>query len=289
MILVTGATGNCGRTLVPELKAQNTPIRVLVRSADKGQEFEEQGIDVAVGDFTNVASIEAALDGVDTLFLLSSQHPDQAKLQGNVVDAAKKAGVTRIVKVSGGTTVAQKDSVSFIGRQHWETEQQITDTGLSYTFLRPSWYMQNLLQVAQPVRESGTLPSPFFAPGQRIAAVDVRDVGLAAAKVLAENGRHAGKIYELTGPESLTGDEVAARFGRVLGKEVRHVDPPIDTVMEGLQARGAPDWLQQHLREIATIMRDGGGAEVTDTAEKLLGRPARTIDQFIRDNSAAFS
>jgi len=286
MILVTGATGSVGRGLARELAAQGTPARMITRDAEKAKALEEQGFEVVVGDLERGEDVDRSLKGVESLFLLTSQQPRQAELQGSVVDAAKRAGVKRIVKVSGGSAVNAKESGSWVGRAHWETEQEIKDAGLNYTFLRPNYFMQNLLMLAEPIR-NGVLPVPLG--DARTAMIDARDVGAVAARILATDGQHDGQVYDLTGAESLGFADVAVRLSRGLGREVRYVDPPLEAAVETMRGRGAPDWLVEHFQQVMTVFRSGAGAETTPTVEEVLGRPPRTLDEFIADHAEAFA
>lgn len=286
MILVTGATGTIGSSLVGKLKAADVPIRVLTRNPEKAEGLD---VDVAAGDFADPASLDAALAGVETVFLLSGQHPDQATLQGNVVKAASRAGAKRIVKLSAGSGVTGADSPSFAGRFHAQTEREIEQAGLAYTFLQPNWFMQNLFNMAEPIKAKNLLPLAFLTDDQRMALIDTEDIAAVSARVLAEPGPHDGETYRLSGPELLTGPEIAERLGRGLGRDVNHASPPVEAFLETLKAKGAPDWMQQHMKEIAELFRDGAGAEQTDTVEQLLGRPPRTVEEFAREHAHRFS
>jgi NAD(P)H dehydrogenase (quinone) len=282
-ILVTGATGNIGRAVVQELADRGVEFRVFTRDANKASAL---GVEAFEGDFGEAGSLEAAMRGVDAIFLNSSQHPDMARLQGNVSAAAADAGVRHIVKVSGGTSVTGEDKASWAGRAHHQVERMIEDAGIGYTFLRPAYFMQNLLALAEPIR-AGKLPVPL--PDQRIAVVDARDVGAAAAAILVSPEEHRGRTYDLTGPESLSFADIAERLSAVLGQNVQHVAPPIDAAVESLRAKGAPDWLQQHVAEIMEIFaQDPSVAVVTDSVEQITGRPPRTLEGFLADHATAF-
>ena len=282
-IFVIGGTGTIGRSLLDELRAAGASARVLVRDDEKARAVEEKGFEPVRGDLDEPAGLEAALAGADALFLLSGQHPRQAELQGNAVEAARRAGVASIVKLSGGNAVTGERSPSFAGRAHAETERQIRDSGLGWTFLRPSYFFQNMLNLAEPIR-NGVLPMPFG--DARTAMVDTRDVAAVAAAVLAGDSRHDGQAYSLTGPESLTVAEAAERLSRVLGREIVYPNPPVSAAVDAMRARGAPDWLQQHVAEIMEIMRSGAAAETTSTVEDVLGRPPRSLEQFARDHAS---
>ncbi len=285
MIFVVGGTGTVGRSLLAELAAAGAPASVLVRDEEKAAAVEASGFRAVQGDLEQPLAFQNELAGAESLFLLSPQHPRQGELQNGLVDAAKLAGVRRIVKLSGSRPVTGEHSSSAAGRAHAQTEKRIEESGLAHTFLRPSYFMQNLLAFAEPIR-GGALPVPLGDAS--VAMVDTRDVGAAAATILLSGGRHDGRIYELTGPESLDLTEVAARLSFVLGHEVRYTNPPLEAAAEGMRSRGAPEWLVQHIQEILSIMRSGAGAATTSTLEEILGRAPRTLDDFVRDHSEAF-
>jgi NAD(P)H dehydrogenase (quinone) len=284
-LFITGATGTIGKALVEELATAGADYRICSRDPEKVAALGEGGQPGAVADFADPASLDAAMDGASVVFLLSSQHPDQATLQGNVVTAAKNAGVRHIVKVSGGSAVTGPSTGSFVGAMHAQTEQQIVDSGLAWTFLRPNYFMQNFLSLAEPIR-NGKLPVPL--PDQRMAIVDARDVGAVAAAILRDPDPHAGKAYDVTGPESLDFAEIARRLGAALGHDVTHVAPPVEAAVEGLKAKGAPEWLQRHVAEIMVIFgSDESVAQPTSVVQDLTGRPPRGIEDFAADHASA--
>jgi uncharacterized protein YbjT (DUF2867 family) len=282
MILVTGATGMIGRTLVGQLDEQDVAFRATSRSRDQENSIPH----LVTMDFADPASIAEALDGTDVVFLNTAQHPDMAALQGNVVDVAKGAGVGHIVKLSAGNAFVGHDSRSWVGRAHTEIEDQIFESGLGWTILRPRFFMQNLLGFAGPISE-GTLPMPL--PDQHIAPVDTRDIAAVAAAVLTAPGDHDERIYDLSGPESVSFDDLAQRFSDTLGTNVTHVSPPLSSVAAAAAATGAPEWMQRHRMEGMEIhLTDGTVGEVSPDVERVTGRRATDVDTFIADHKAIF-
>jgi uncharacterized protein YbjT (DUF2867 family) len=284
MIFVIGGTGTIGRGLLGELAAAGAPARVLVRTDEKAASVEELGFEAVPGDLERQEPLAASMEGATSLFLLSSQHPRQAELQNNAVAAAEQAGVERIVKVSSSAPVTGPDSLSWAGRAHAETEQRIMASGIPYALLRPSYFMQNMLALAEPIR-NGALPVSFA--DARVALIDTEDVAAVAARILLSDGRYDNQVYALTGPEAIPFAEVAARLSRVLGHEIAYTDPPVEATLETMRARGAPDWLVEHIQQILVIFRANGGAETSPAVEEILGRPARTIEDFARAHADA--
>lgn len=284
MILVTGATGTIGRALVERLDRRDVAFRAASRNRE--HEHEHAATNLVAMDFAEPASIAAAMRDVDVVFLNSSQHPDMVELQGNVVDAARRAGVRHIVKVSGGNAFTGPDKPTWVGRAHAQVEAGIVESGMGWTFLRPRYFTQNLLVLAARI-SGGTLPVPLTH--QRLAPVDTRDIAEAAAVILTSPSKHDGRVYDLSGPESLTFDEIADRLSGVLGRKVTHVAPPLEAVVAGLADAGVPEWLRRNLAEGMTIFaNDPSVAGVSADIERITGRPAAPVDRFIVDHKAAF-
>src|SRR5262249_4968873 len=140
MILVLGATGRIGSEVVALLAAAGAPVRAFVRDPSKADRLADRGAEPAIGDLGDVASLAGALRGVERVFLLPGRARRQAELQGNAVDAAARAGVAQIVKLSGIAPSIPPGGPAEIGRQHWRTEHQIEQTGIPFTFLRPGFF-----------------------------------------------------------------------------------------------------------------------------------------------------
>lgn len=281
-ILVTAATGNIGRAVIADLNARGADFRASSRDTS-----EVDTPDAVRVDFADRDSVDAALQGIEVVFLNSGQHPDMEQLQSNVVQAARDAGVGHIVKVSGGAALMGADSASWVGRAHTAVEQRIRESGLAFTFLRPNYFMQNLLNLATPIA-NGKLPVPL--PDQRMAMVDARDIGAVAAAVLADPDSHAGQVYDVTGPEAVSFAEVADALSDRTGSQVQHIAPPVDAAVQQLAANGAPDWLQQHFREIMGIFAtDPRMSEVSGVVQRVADRAPRTVGEFIDDHAGVFS
>ncbi|WP_258563320.1 NmrA family NAD(P)-binding protein [Streptomyces phytophilus] len=272
MILVMGATGTIGRHLVRMLDAAGTPFRALVRDEDKGRGL---GCDFAVGDLDRPASLAAALDGVDRLLLnsggalpVAGQQP-MVRQQTAAIDAARAAGVARIVKVSAWRPAPEaKLSV----RAHWEIEQYLKSSGVPWSLLRPTGYMQNFFTGEGGFTAERGVSGPY---GQgRVAYIDAYDIAACAAVLLTGSGG-AGLAYDITGPEALTHREIAAKLGVPF-----HDQSPAEAGAE-LRARGLPGRFVDDLLWLYADMASGGVSEVTTAVRDLTGRAARTFDEFL--------
>ena len=201
--------------------------------------------EVAVGNFDDSRSIADALDSVDRAFLLTNSSEQAEAQQAGFVDVARRVGVKHIVKLS--QWAADPDSPVRFLRYHAAVERRIQESGMAYTFLRPNLFMQGLLTFREPILAQGKF---FAAAGKaKISAVDVRDIAAVAVAALTGEG-HAGRTYDLTGPESLTHAEMAKKLSNALGRPIEYIDvPPEAMMMESLLTIGLPRWQAEGLIE----------------------------------------
>lgn len=281
MILVAGATGKVGRELVMELKTRKLAFKVLARDAAKAKALLGP-VDLAAGDFNVPETLAAALAGVRAAFLLSAADPRMVAWQTSFARAAKKAGVTRLVKVSA--MGADPKSPAAIGRWHGEIEEEIQRLDLAHVILRPAYFYQNFIGLA-PLILRGALPGPMGTA--RFAMVDARDVAAAAAETLAAPA-HDGHTFALTGPVSLSYAEAAEVLSKVLGRPVAYSDTPPETAREHMLTGGYPPWLADALLELAAVFRSGKADLATDAVKALTGREPRAFETFARDHKSAF-
>jgi uncharacterized protein YbjT (DUF2867 family) len=284
MILITGATGNVGSELVKKLSARGEKVRAFVRSRSRTNALALPGVAFAEGDFSDFSSFLPALAGVDRLFLLIPSSADVEKQQKEFVDAAQKKGVRHIVYLSqlGADEHSPKGRFQ---RYHGAVEKHIRRSGIPFTFLRPNLFMQALLNFRASISSEGALYAP--AGNAKISVVDVRDIAAVADRALTEPG-HDGKVYEITGPESLTHGEMAATLSLVLGKPVKYVDVSRAVMSEALLGFGLPLWQAQGVVEDYDQYRDGEAAAVRSTVRDVTGAEPRTFGQFARDYAGKF-
>ena len=278
-VLVTGATGNVGSAVVRELVDRGAAVRAFVR--DSSAELPD-GVERAVGDFEEAASIRAALEGVDRVFLSSADGPRKVEHETAVVDQA--AHVELIVKAS--TLSARAGSPLKPFDWNGRIEEHLRREGPPSVVLASAFYMTNLLAAAEPVRAQSILPAP--AGEGKISMIDPRDIGAVAATVLTGSG-HEGRTYRLTGPEPIDYRHVAEQIADALGRHIQYIDVPPDVARNGLIASGMPAWLVDHLHGAFALIRDGVYEETTDTVRVLIGREPRSFADFARDHAAAFA
>jgi uncharacterized protein YbjT (DUF2867 family) len=284
MILITGAGGAVGTALVEALQGSDQQIRLTFRSKQKAAQAAAAGYDVVILDYAQPATLGPAFSGVDAVFLLSNGILGQAEGEINVVNAAKAAGVTRIVKLS----VWGADAETYaLARMHRTVERAIEESGLEWTFLRPNNFMQSFITYdGESIRAKGAFYLP--AGAAQVNHIDVRDIARVAARALTEPG-HGGKAYNLSGPRAISYMEAAAILSDALGKRVRYVAVPDDAARAAMIASGAPAIYADYLIELYQFFRTGGAAGVSTAVKDVTGRDPIAFEQFVRDYAAAFA
>src|SRR5262245_46516437 len=288
MILVTGANGWSGSAVIREFARRQTPVRALVRSRARARGLETLGdVELMEGDMRRPETLEGALRGVERALMISSSDPQMAETQRAFVDAAKKAGVRHIVKFSGKESGAGFDAKRFrFTRMHEEIEAHLEGSGLAWTHLRPSQFMQVYLREAPSIVSSGALALPLEEDAS-LSPVDLEDVAKVAFALLNEGG-HEGRSYEMTGPEALTMAEVARRISEAIGKTVRYVNVTDAERRQALLGAGTPPYFADALDEQARERRRCRESRVhLDTHEAFGARPT-TFADFARRNAAVF-
>ena len=278
-IMVVGATGTVGREVVRRLTETGARPLALVRPG-RGEQLLEQGVGHVTADLDQPDGIDAALDGVDRLFLLTRQTGRQLAQEEAVIAAAARAGIGRVVKLS--VFRADETSPLQIARQHRRAERALQDSGLQHTVLRPVFFMQNLFAMAR----DATIATA--AGDGRVAMVDVRDIAAAAVAALT-TAPARGRVYTLTGPDAVSFDQVAEVIGRRSGRAVHHLRVPSETVCERLRALGAEPWFAADMGLLHDMLADGYENVVTSDLNSLTGVAATPLDRFVNDFSTRFA
>ncbi|WP_067682229.1 SDR family oxidoreductase [Nocardia miyunensis] len=276
MILVTGATGSIGRHLVRRLRQQDIPFRAFVRDPGRGRELD---CELAVGDFDDPDSIAAALSGVERVFLCSpgagpGSQPMVAQ-QTRVIDAAVRAGVGRVVKVS--VWGARPGGLLAEGA-HAEIEARLEASGLDWSIVQPSGFMQNFLTGAGTFTDGGDLLGAYGSAG--VSYIDCADIA-ACADVLLRGDLGSRQRFVLTGPEALTHTEIAARLSAALGRTISYIDRPPADFAADLVAQGVPARFAADVAALYAEVAGGALAGITSAVRDLTGRPATTFAEFL--------
>jgi uncharacterized protein YbjT (DUF2867 family) len=278
MILVTGATGNVGSELVPQLLAAGEAVRILIRDPDRAAHLSSTAERV-IGDLDKPETLAAACDGIRSVYLIS-----QATQVSGVIEAAKGAGVKHIVRQS--TLEAGFDPPVGPGRWHREAELAIERSGLAFTHLRPTMMMVNTVSWWAPNIRSKRVVF-FPGGGGRLSAVDSRDIAAVAAAVLTPPG-HSGQAYDVTGPKLMSFGDMVAIISRTIGVDVRYIDVP-EAVAGGQMVKfGMQSELVSGLLETMAGVRADKFAYVSDTVPRLTGGPGRTYGDWCAEHVAAF-
>jgi uncharacterized protein YbjT (DUF2867 family) len=282
MILLTGVTGKTGGETARQLVEKGASLRAIVRDEAKAADLKAAGVELVVGDLSDADTVSKALDGAEKAFMLLPNGEQQLEMEKQFVDLSVAAGIKHLVKMSSMEAVA--DAQTPIPQAHWATEEYIRASGLDWTMVKPNFFMQNLLASAATIKGQ----HKFFLPmgDGTTGMADVRDIGAVCAEVLTGDG-HAGKSYEITGPEVLSFYDVAERFSEVLGEKVEYVALPMDVFREKMSGILVPWHLNavcELFREIAEIGLD----HTTSTFKDLIGRDPKSLRQFIEDNAAIF-
>jgi uncharacterized protein YbjT (DUF2867 family) len=283
-ILVIGGRSKIGSALIEELVARGEAVRALIRSRESAALLPDDVEDVP-GDLSDRGSLRSALEGADRLFLLCGPTEHEVELNRNAIDVANEAGVRLLVRSS--IFGSDPESGTTFVRDHGLCDAYLRESGVPYAIVRPNMFMQNIVE--------NTIPSidgdgNFYtnAGHARISMVDTRDVGAVAAALLTQPG-HEGDAYDLTGPEALSYEDVASKLSGVMGRQIRYIDVPDEAVAGALSGFGLGDWLVGTLVELFADYRrsgeDGYAAQVTETIERLTGRPPRSLDQLLTEAS----
>jgi uncharacterized protein YbjT (DUF2867 family) len=280
MILVTGATGTVGSEVVRQLVASGQRPRAFVRDPRTAREMLGPGADYVAGDLDRPETLPIALTGVDRVFLLTRQSSRQPDQERAVVDAAVAVGVRHMVKLS--VFRADDQSELQIARQHAAMERYADQSAISCTFVRPVFFMQNLVGQAL----NGAIHSATRTG--RVAMVDARDVASVVVHALTSPGG-AGKTHTLTGPQALSFDEVAETLSTRLGTHIPHVRVTPDAVRDATLRAGAEAWFAEDMARLHTMLAAGYEDVVTDDVAVATGTTPRSLAEFGSDTAERFT
>ncbi|SNQ47900.1 putative nucleoside-diphosphate sugar epimerase [Frankia canadensis] len=282
MILVTGATGSIGRPLVRRLRASGVAFRALVRDEARGRAL---GCDVVVGDLDDPASIAAALRGVDQLFLngagagpVDGEQP-MVRQQTDAIDAARAAGVERVVKIS---VWHAHEGGRLAEGAHWEIEQHLKVSGLRWTVLQPNGFMQNFLTGAGSFTADRELIGAYG--DARVSYIDCEDIAACAARILTRprgQDEPGNETFILTGPQALTHSQIAERLSAAIGRTIRYRDLPPPEFAATLRAQGLPAAFADDVAALHAEVAAGSLAATASAVADLTGRAPRTFDDFL--------
>lgn len=282
MIVITGATGTIGSEIVRQLAERGVKVRAVTRNPEAARVPE--GVEVVRGDYLDPASLAAAFEGADAAFLNGQVSIDDTDTDTALIEAARQAGVPRLVKLSAIST-----GDTLLGpftTWHMPGERAISESGAAWTILRPSSFASNTLSWVAPIRAGEPVPNMTGTGAQGV--VDPRDIAAVAVEVLLSDA-HAGRVYTLTGPQAIAVPEQAAILGAALGRSLEVAEVPLDQVRAALVAAGRSEKFAERATAGNAFVRHGGNTTVTRDIETVLGRAPRTYADWARDHVAAFT
>ena len=286
LVLIPGG-GGVGRAVFVNLRAQNVPVRFMVRREDeRAAELKGLGAEVVIGDLTRPETVAAALQGVGRMFFAMAVSPDHLLAAIVVASVAKEHGKLEALVDLSQMTVSQMTATSteesHQQRLHWLAEQVLNWSGLPVVHIRPTVFLDTPMfttMAARSIRENGTIALPFGSG--RTSPVAVDDVARVVATVLRNPAPHIGHIYELTGPRSVDMTELATAFTRALDRPVTYVNVPLDRWQAGLSRLGLPPHTEQHVATMAKLHRDNRYDRTADGVERVTGIPPQSIEAFV--------
>ena len=288
-ILVSGATGRTGGAAIDTLLAMGKRVRAYVRSDDdRAAALRQRGVAIAVGDFTDIDHIRAAMEGISSAYFLHPIAPGIITAAAYFAQAAKEAGVTAIVNMS--QISARRDSMSHAAQDHWVSERVFDWSGVAATHLRPTFFAEWLIypHFAKEIWAKKKIEFPF--DNGRHAPISADDQGRVIAHILAKPAGHEGKIYTLHGPVEMNHTEIAAAMSEVLGAKIEYAPTSIEVFKQKMeQLYKFPPFRVQHLVEVAQNYREGIFAGTNDVVEKITGTPALSISAFVEKHRKAFA
>ncbi len=286
-ILVTGATGNIGALVIQHLVNRGADVRALVRDPSKAN--FPAGVAVVKGDFLDVDSLRSAFDGVSTLFLLNAVVPDEFTQALIALNAARSAGIERIVYLSVIHADVYVNVPHFAGK--FGVERMIEQMGINATILRPAYFIQNDLTIKDVITGYGVYPRPVGDRG--LAMIDVRDIAEIAALELLRREQAAQPLpltrINLVGPETLTGADITAIWSDVLGRTINYGGGDTAAFEQNLK-QFMPPWMAYDMRMMGErFLTDGMLPEDSDVERltAMLGRPLRSYRDFALETAAS--
>lgn len=281
MILLTGITGNIGGATARALLAKGVRFRALVRDPGKAAQWAEKGVELVQGDIEDAAAVKRALAGVDRALLVMPNGEFQERAELAFTRTAKEAGLQWLIKLSSPEAV--RGTTSPIPLAHIAAEDAIMASGLKWTFVRPSFYMQNFRGSVKGARTSGKLSMPMGKG--TVALTDNEEAGAFIAHILTgpNSAQHHGQCYDITGPDPVMNfHQIAAAIGEAIGQKVVYDDCDPKAFQEAIRPFHRNQWHSDAVaRLFAEIANNATPGHKTDTFQKIMGRPGRSLKEYL--------
>lgn len=280
-IFVAGAKGRIGGAVLDAVTGAGMEAIAGVHSEEQAELLRQDGKEARVFDYMDQASLVAAMDGCDKLFLVLPLVEGMTRMGHLAVEAAKEVGMEYIVRSSG--YAASSDAHWMLGREHGMVDQFVEESGIGFTVLRPNSLMQNFSTVLAPMIRAGNIRLP--QEDARVSYIDARDLGACAATLFQDAGEHRDKMYALTGPEGLSMADVAATLTDVTGRTVTYTPIEEEQYVEECVRNGMPEWTVRMLVSLSRVVKLGMAGNVTKAVEYISGVSAGTFETFAREHA----
>lgn len=281
MILLTGITGNIGGATARALLRKGVRFRALVRDPAKAASWAEQGVELVQGDIEDAAAVKRALAGVDRALLVMPNGEFQERAELAFTRTAREAGLPWIIKLSSPEAV--RGTTSPIPLAHIAAEDAIMASGMKWTFVRPSFYMQNFRGSLKAARATGKLSMPMG--NGTVALTDNNDAGDFIAHILTDGdpSRHHGQCYDITGPDPVMNfHQIAQVIGEVIGQKVVYDDCDPKAFQEAIRPFHRNQWHSDAVAYLfAEISNGNTPGHRTDIFQKIMGRPGRSLKEYL--------
>ena len=278
-ILVTGATGNVGRALLPMLK--NAEANLFAGSTHGHDQLGVRGISI---DFNNCDALQKVFAGIELAFIVIPLNPSMVEMARNITKVAKVSGIKHFVRISGAG--ADPNSPFAVARVQGQVDQILSESGVSTTFLRPKNFMSNFKTFMAGMIKSGTV---YSSQGEgRIPFIHVDDIAAVAAAVLNNPARHVGQSYVLSGPRAMTNREALDVIGKAVERHINLVSISEEAAQKSMRDMGMPEMVIDVMSSLNQVIAAGYVAELTDTVRQITGRPPKTFEEFAQENIDAW-
>ena len=287
-IVVLGSTGKTGQPIVEELLHAGHQVRAVIRREDeRSARLRSAGAETVLGDVHDIASVRELVKEMDRIYFAYPPYGDRlVEATANLAIAAKEEGISGVVNMS--QISVRENPRSALTRHHWLSEHIFDMAPIGAIHIRPNYFMENLFMFcAQTIASEGKIYLPYGT--QKHAPIAARDIARAAVSLLLNPAPHAGERVLLTGPENLSIAEMAVIIGNEIGRPVEYVDLPAEQWRDILIGQtGLPEFLAEHLYQVAIDHQDGIFNRQTDAVETLTGVAPQRLEEFVREHLALF-
>ncbi|RUT78977.1 SDR family oxidoreductase [Ancylomarina longa] len=279
-ILVTGATGNIGKNIIELLKQKNANF---IAGTTNGESID--GVETVNANFADAESLEKAMQGVSTVFMVLPNHPDMVKWGENIIYSAKKAQVKHIVRSSG--SLADINSDLLIEKLLGTTDKFLKESGINYTITAPNFFMQNFINFFGEDYKNGTIYQP--AGDEKIGWTDIRDIAAVNVEALLSPEKYLNQTLTITGSESFNYEEAVNQMNRILGKDSKYVAVPNEAAIEAMKDINFPPFIIDLMISLNESIKQGHAVETTNTVEQVTGKKAIKFMQFVNENKSIWA